>query len=267
MATWANTTIATIADLVKIESEIANLTTTGDSTYFGTDIDIATATPLFTSVDVSDGKGITEIICVTTDSLGIASGKTLSFTTQDSADDVTFADISTGNLNYYKKGAPTIVVSGTELFRYVVPTTAEDFLNFTCSSDATNSGTVSIYAVAKWNDKYDVAKDLLKSITELRLIADGKDKYIDYPNGDILIDVIYNPEIFKYTMLFLWASIIYEDLSNSETDSYGIKQQLYKEKADREFEREYSLKYIDENQDGTVDEYKVRSSPKTMVSL
>jgi hypothetical protein len=268
MGTWSTTTIATTTDIAKFEAEILNLTSAGDTTYLMEDVSIAVDSPVCVSIDVSDGKGTIEIIGVAETELTIASAEILQFIPQDSGDDITYADVADGNKAYYHKGLPSTIAADTELFRYVVPTISEDYLNFSCDSDSTNAGTVSIYASAKWTNKYDVAKDLLKTQIELRLLQDGYGKYIDYDDDEVPIDIIFNPEVFKYTMCFYWLSLIYDDLSNGNDDSvYGQKAIMYRERAEFEFNREYSLKNLDIDQDGDADEHDVRSTPTITVSM
>jgi hypothetical protein len=265
MGTWSTTTIATTTDIAKFEAEILNLTSAGDTTYLMEDVSIAVDSPVCVSIDVSDGKGTLEIIGETTSEVTLDGG--IEFVLQDSADGSVFADMYDGNVHYSKEGAVS-VDSGTELFRFVIPTDSEDYFKFDCTGSALSSGTVSVYAVSKWSGKYDVAKDLLKTKIELRLLQDGYGKYVNYSEGEIPINLITNPDVFKYTLCFFWLSLDYDDLSNGNDDSvYGQKAIMYRERAEIEFNREYSLKNLDIDQDGDADEHDVRSTPTITVSM
>lgn len=108
-----------------------------------------------------------------------------------------------------------------------------------------------------WNDKIDLAKTIMGSDVELRLLKTGFGKYIDFKAGEDVKDLITNPEIFNLASDFKTLQLIYEDLAKGDTDSYfWVKSRLYKTRYDEELNRVWALKNMDYDQDEEVDEYK-----------
>ena len=64
----------------------------------------------------------------------------------DSADNSTFAEIHTGQRVYYRaaSGSDIALTAGDILFRWVVPSDAEDYIKPVISSAATNTGKIDI---------------------------------------------------------------------------------------------------------------------------
>ena len=275
MATWANTTFATLADLAKIENEILTMRGSGSDDYTATAVNIGDAedpiTALVSSVDVSNSKGC-EVVGVVSKEATIAVGKSLTIKIYDSADDITFSEINTGSVVYERlaeeiEGEVTIAV-GTELFRWVIPTTCENYIKAMISSDATNTGSIDIYVNSVYDNKMEVAKQFMGEDIERYLLNDGYGDDLDYSGGDELKDVITNLSIFKYPYIYLTLHLIYEDFvqTASEDDEFKFKSERYLRRYKDRFDAVYSLKNISRDADGTTDDYKEdsNSAPRIM---
>lgn len=262
---WAAASLATSANLAEIESEINQLTSAGEDSYTATAVNLADATnPIVTgvtSIDVSTGKGLIEIIGIIKTMGAISNTKTLTIKMTDSDDDITFNAIHTGAILYTKTASGTVSLTpNTVLFRWVVPSDCEDYIKVAISSDADNRGTIDIYAQAVWGSKIDVAKEFLGEDLERMLKNAGLDVNLNYSadDPDILLDIINNPEIFKRAHGYLTLALIYEDLGmgGSVEDIYQIKCRRYFEKYRERLNTAWGLKNLDINLDDTVDEYK-----------
>ena len=255
MATWALTTFTTPADLAKIEEEIARFTSLGTKTYTAQALAVVSTS---TGIDISGGKGVFEVI----GSVNTGGAVTdLSISIQHSDDNITYEEIHDGQRVYYKSGLVTHT-TGSVLFRWVVPSDSKDYINaiFT-SSIADAAFKLDIYIVTRWNDKIELAKAFMGDDLELMLINAGLDSNMDYSDGDILLDVINNKSIFDYCSHYLTLSLIFEDLmtSGDENDIFRLKADRYYKRYKDKLDITFRLKNIDEDQDGTVDDYKEES--------
>jgi len=263
---WEDAVLATSASLAEIESEINKLTSAGENTYTATAVNLADATnPIttgVTSVDVSTGKGVIEILGIVNTTGSIYEDKHLIVSIRDSADDSTFTEIDSGQRVYYRlaTGAKITLTEDDVLFRWVVPSHCEDYIKAYITSDGANLGKIDIYAQAVWGAKLDVAKEFLGEDLERMLKNAGLDVNFDYAadTPDILLDVINNPEIFARAHAYLTLALIYEDLGmgSAEDDIYRIKCRRYYEKYNEKLNTAWGLKNLDFDLDDTVDEYK-----------
>jgi hypothetical protein len=251
---WATTTLSTTASIAKLEREINNLIESSGIDYLGDGYDISTASDHSRSVDVTGG--VIEIICKVSSEITIKDTKSLTLTIQDSADDITFANIYTGGILYTKtaSGDETIAI-GTELFRWVVPTNIEDYVRCVVISDATNLGTIDIYTQSKWADKITFAKTKIKNKLNTWLFGRGYKDYPDYDNDEVLIDLISNPSEFAMASDLLTLHYIFRDLATGKGDDhiYYIKSQEYKADFEEEFNEAVRRIILDSDQDGTAD--------------
>ena len=261
MGTWSDAVLTTTTSLAKIESEINALTSAGSNTYLGEAVDIDDATDPITTgvsaVDVSDGKGTLEIWGIVNTTGAIVTGHSLAIKIYDCAtEDGTFIEIDTGQRVYYRAIAATLTAADV-LFKWVVPSHCEDWVKAVISSSASNSGLIDIYAVAKWTNKIELAKDLLGEDMERSLMNENLDRFIDYAAGEDLKDIVINPEIFLIACTYLTASLIYEDLANTDENSIFYKKSLnYRTKYKKQFNKSYILKNLDPDLDGDADIFK-----------
>ena len=264
MATWALTTFTTPSDLTKIEEEITRFTSIGTTTYTAEALNIAATTPTTTGIDISNGQGIYEVWGIVNTTGAIKDGQSLSISIQDSDDNITYAEIHKGQRVYYRaaSGSDITLTAGDVLFKWVIPSDAEDYIQAVISSNAASSGKVDIYVVSRWDAKIALAKSFMGDDLERMLINAGLDTTMDYADGDILLDIINNKSIFNNCSSYLTLSLIFEDLMTS-----GDENDVFKLKADRYYTRykdklniAFGEKDLDINQDGTVDEYKDQSN-------
>ena len=261
MGTWSNATLSTTTSLAKIESEINELTSSGAKTYLAEAVDIDTATdPIVTgisAIDISDGKGSLEIWGVVNTTGAIASEHSLRIKIYDCATESgTFVEIDIGQRIYYRDIAATLTEDDV-LFKWVVPSHCEDWIQVVISSSTSNSGKIDIYAVAKWSNKISLAKELLGEDMERSLMNENLDHFINYADGEDLKDIVFNPTIFSIASDYLTLSLIYEDLANADEDSiFYKKSQNYRVKYERQFKKAYNLKNLDLDLDSDADIYK-----------
>ena len=270
---WATHTFVTPADLAKVEEEINRLVGVGTDTYTATAVDISDDTdPIVedvTSIDVSDSKGISVIIGEAKTSLIIADGETLTIKLYDSADDATFTNINNGLVIWERtaSGSNIEIAAGTELFRYIVPATAEDYVKAQISSSADNSGTIDIYCQSMWTNKIALGKQFMGEDIEKYLQSIGYGTWLDYENDEELKDMITNLDIFNEANLYLVLSLIYEDLciSESDNDQYKFKADRYRNRYQTRLNMLFSLKNISLGADGETDIYKDQEQPTTRI--
>jgi hypothetical protein len=253
---WATQTFTTIDDLLKLESEITRLTSTGTASYIGEGVSIAAAAPEFDSITVSRGD---EVVAIAATQLTVKDGEELTIYLVDSDDDTTFANIATGNVNYSvtPSGGDLTVTADTELFRWIVTSDTEDYLKAVATSAAVNSGTISIYSTSKWADKISVAKDYMAVDIELMLINNGFRDYVDYSAGDEPKDLITNLSIFDMASHMKTLELIFFDLARGDEDSiFWHKMVYYREMYKLHLDKAWELKNIDVDLDGDTDNYR-----------
>jgi len=222
--TWAAAVLSTLASITKIESEITQLITSGEKDYSVTAANVAAAiTP--TGLDVSEGKGVLEIVGIAATECVFSS---FSISLTDS-DDSTYAAYGTGLTVYSKTGT---VAAGTILFRYVIPTDFDDYFKPVITI-GTSTGTVSIYAESKLSDKIALAKSILGTDMSLLLVNNKLLSYIDIENENIL-DCIYNPTTLGIASDFKALELIYSDLARGDGESQFWQKSL-----------DYRKKYLD----------------------
>ena len=215
--TWAAAVLSTLASITKIESEITQLITSGEKDYSVTAANVAAAiTP--TGLDVSEGKGVLEIV-------GIAATECVfsgfSITLTDSDDDSIYAAYGTGLTVYAKTGT---VAADTILFKYVIPSDFEDYFK-PAITIGTSTGTISIYANSKLDDKIDIAKKMLGTDMSLLLQNNKILSYIDIENDEVL-DCIYNPSTLGVASDFKVLELIYSDLARGDGESQFWQKSL-----------------------------------------
>jgi len=260
MATWALTTFTTPADLVKIEEEITRFTSIGTTTYSAEALDIAATTPTTTGIDISNGKGIVELVGVVNTTGLIKDGQSLTISVQDS-EDTTYAEIHKGQRVYYRaaSGSDITLTADDILFRWVVPSDSEDYIKAIITSNSASSGKVDIYVVSRWASKITLAKAFMGDDLERMLINAGFN--VNEADDEVLLDLINNKDIFDYCSHYLTLSLVFEDLmtSGDDTDIFKLKADRYYTRYKDKLEIAFGLKDIDLNEDGTTDIYKDQS--------
>jgi len=219
--TWAAIALSTLASITQIESEITQLVTSGTKAYSVTDADVSGAiTP--TGLDVSEGKGVLEIIGIAATECKFSGfGITLTDSDDDSTYDSTYVVYGTGLIVYSKTGT---VAAGTILFKYVIPTDFEDYFKPVIDI-GTSTGTISIYANSKLDDKIALAKKMLGTDMSLLLQNNKILGYIDIENDEVL-DCIYNPSTLGVASDFKTLELIYSDLARGDGESQFWQKSL-----------------------------------------
>lgn len=240
---WSAATLTTLDTMSRIEREVTQLVSDGDTVYSVQDGNIATELDP-DSIDVSDGKGITEIVGVAETELRT---DTFSIAVTDSDDDVTFATFGTGLVLYAETDT---VAAGTELFRYVIPSTMQDYFKPKIT-EGSSIGTISIYAVNRYANKIELAKEQLGIDLSEMLINNGILSYIDVDTDDVL-DCVYEPSKLGTTSDLLTLSYIYRDLARGadENSLYWQKHLAYMEEYKDSLRKNCKLLVIDLTQDG-----------------
>jgi len=259
---WSDATLSSNTSIAKWEKEVLALTSNASNSYLATAVNLATATDpitaLVTSQNIENDKGVLEIIGVVNTTGYIKDGQSLTIKMYDSADDDTYAEIHYGQRVYYKaaSGSNFTLTEGDVLFRWVVPTDAEDYIKCVITSAATNTGKIDIYTLGKWADKIELAKDQLGVDLSRMLMNVKLDANMNYADGDVLLDIIYNPDVFATCSDFKTLELIYLDLSDGNRDSpHWQKMELYKELYNRELPKAWSLKILDVDLDDDADFY------------
>lgn len=84
----------------------------------------------------------------------------------------------------------------------------------------------------------------------------AKGYVVDYEEGEVLLDIIYNPTCFSVSSDYLTLAIIYEDLSRGDYETlYGQKAKIYYSKFDNKYPQDLERINYDLNLDDTVDSY------------
>lgn len=108
-----------------------------------------------------------------------------------------------------------------------------------------------------WADKIALAKELLKIEIQSVLIKNGKQYWTDFENGEILVDIITNKEIFNIASDYKVLQLIYEDLSHgNENSTNGVKAKRYGVLYESALLKAIDYAHLDIDHDGSVDEYK-----------
>ena len=271
MADWSAQTFSTLTTITKWEADILDFTSAADNDYLATAVDIADdtdpITALVTSVDVSAGKGVTEIIGVVNTTGYIKKDYSLTISIRDSADDSTFAEIDAGQRVYYRTTSLSNITltAGDVLFRWVVPSHCEDYVKCYITSSANNAGNIDIYTISKWSDKITQAVALMGVDVEMALVSRGYS--VDYDADEVLLDVINNPTDFIIPCDFKTLQLIYEDLSGGDEDSGFWKKALwYKQRYEIQLKKATNLVDLDTDLDGDTDEHNVQKAGQSRTS-
>jgi len=238
---WDAATLTTVASLTKIEREITQLVDDGTDTYSVQDANVASAiTP--TSINVSSGLGILEII-------GIAETECVfdgfSIVVNESDDDDIFTAYGTGLVLYAKTGT---VAAGAELFRYVIPSDLEDYFKPKIAI-GTSTGTISIYSESVYDDKIEIAKEMLGDDASEMLLNNHLLEYIE--EDDDILDCIYTPADLGLVSDFLTLSLIYSDLAQGDAESaFMNKSKSYRKDYTDHLRKKFKLLTIDPDQAG-----------------
>ena len=260
--TWAATDLCSESDVTKWETEVLELLSNASNDYLAIDVDIATtAAPIVTgvsSVEVENGIGVLGVIGKVKTEVTLDGSESLEIKMFDSANNVAFGEINIGSRVYYQAGLGGMTIAaGTTLFNWTIPVGTNDYIKPAIISAAANSGTIDIYTNSYLQDFIDTAKDMVGVELSRMLMNVGLDEWINYSDGDILLDVIDNPEIFKFTAVFKTLELYYQNLtSGNENSPYWNKQRMYHEKYKKQLSREWELKNTDKNLDGTIESYK-----------
>lgn len=256
---WSNTTLATTASLSEIENEVNKLIESSGTEYSFNGESIATSiVQKGDALDVTGG--MIEIIGKAATQLTIEDTKTLSFTVhQSTTESGSYAAIYDGFTLYSKTASgSTTIAADTILFRWVVPTNINDYIKFNFESNEENSGTISVYSISRWADKITFAKNKIRNRLEAWLVDFGYKDYVDYDNGEMLIDLIANPSIFELSCNLLALHYIYRDLAigKGEDHIWYMKSRDYKQDYEEEFEDAVRRINLDTDLDNDTDEYK-----------
>ena len=242
--TWSAATLSTLASITQVEAEITQLVTSGTKDYSVTAADVSGAI-VPTGLDVSEGKGVLEIIGIAVTEC-VFNGFSISIT--DSEDNSTYATYGTGLTIYAKTGT---VAAGTILFKYVIPSNFSDYFKPVITI-GTSTGTVSIYANSKLEDKITIAKEMVGSDLSLLLVNSHLLDYIDIETDEVL-DCVYDPESLSRAGDFKALELIYQDLARGAADTslYWQKSRAYRRDYKEYFNKLVQKLVIDPTQDGS----------------
>lgn len=106
-----------------------------------------------------------------------------------------------------------------------------------------------------WTDKIELVKDIIKNAIETKLFERGHT--VNYAGGDVLIDIVTNPEEFILASDYLTLHKIYVDLGNGGFNQlYEDKQKYYRLEYDAEFSNAMKRINLDPSLSGTTTEYR-----------
>jgi len=238
---WDAATLTTVASLTKIEREITQLVDDGTDTYSVQDVDVASAI-VPASINISSGLGILEIICVA-ETECVFSGFSISVTESD--DDDTFTAYGTGLVIFAKTGT---VAAGTELFRYIIPSDMDDYFK-PAVTIGTSTGTISIYSESVYDNKIEIAKEMIGDDASEMLLNNHLLEYIE--EDDDILDCIYTPADLGLVSDFLTLSLIYSDLAQGDAESaFMNKSKAYRKDYTEHLRKKFKLLTIDPDQAG-----------------
>lgn len=107
-----------------------------------------------------------------------------------------------------------------------------------------------------WQDKIDLAKDLLGHRIETKLTEYGIQ--VDEDSGEVLLDTLMNPTTFDVASDYLALSRIYLDLlSGGFNELFQSKYELYNNLYERELAEGLKRMNLDPALSGTTSEYRV----------
>lgn len=191
---------------------------------------------------------------------------------------LTYSDGSTATVNVAadKIALPTAkYITGIELYNVgnellfsfpvnegygsgITDTTGLVTLYLTDSTGRWGSGwtETSTYGDYSWQDKIDLAKEMLGNDITTKLKEYGL--YVDYEAGEVLIDLLTNPETFLVACDYLTLSLIYQDLlSGGFNDLFVQKYQTYSQRYQDELAKGLKRMDIASTPSGTTTDYQI----------
>ena len=136
--------------------------------------------------------------------------------------------------------------------------TGAETLTLTDSAGNWGSGwtETSTYGDYSWQDKIDLAKEMLGNDITTKLKEYGLT--VDYGSGEVLIDLLTNPETFLVACDYLTLSLIYQDLlSGGFNDLFVQKYQIYSQRYQDELAKGLRRMDIASTPSGTTTDYQI----------
>ena len=191
---------------------------------------------------------------------------------------LTYSDGSTATVNVaaYKIALPTAKyitgidlydVSDDLLFSFPVnegygatlyDSTGAETLTLTDSSGRYGGGwtETSTFGDYSWQEKIDLAKEMLGNDITTKLKEYGLT--VDYEDGEVLIDLLTNPETFLVACDYLTLSLIYQDLlSGGFNELFVQKYQIYSQRYQDELAKGLRRMDIASTPSGTTTDYQI----------
>jgi len=107
-----------------------------------------------------------------------------------------------------------------------------------------------------WQEKIDLAKEMLGNDITTKLKEYGL--YVDYEAGEVLIDLLTNPETFLVACDYLTLSLIYQDLlSGGFNELFVQKYQIYSQRYQDELAKGLKRMDIASTPSGTTTDYQI----------
>lgn len=114
----------------------------------------------------------------------------------------------------------------------------------------------STFGDYSWQDKIDLAKEMLGNDITTKLKEYGL--YVDYEAGEVLIDLLTNPETFLVACDYLTLSLIYQDLlSGGFNELFVQKYQIYSQRYQDELAKGLRRMDIASTPSGTTTDYQI----------
>jgi len=136
--------------------------------------------------------------------------------------------------------------------------TGAETLTLTDSAGNWGSGwtETSTYGDYSWQDKIDLAKEMLGNDITTKLKEYGLT--VDYEDGEVLIDLLTNPETFLVACDYLTLSLIYQDLlSGGFNELFVQKYQIYSQRYQDELAKGLKRMDIASTPSGTTTDYQI----------
>lgn len=136
--------------------------------------------------------------------------------------------------------------------------TGAETLTLTDSAGNWGSGwtETSTYGDYSWQDKIDLAKEMLGNDITTKLKEYGLT--VDYEGGEVLIDLLTNPETFLVACDYLTLSLIYQDLlSGGFNELFVQKYQIYSQRYQDELAKGLRRMDITSSVGGATTDYQI----------